>query len=116
MYQDKTIIEEKKILRSPEPVSIEGTQKILNQLMNCVFKININSSFGSGFFCLIPLKNNEFFKCLITNFHVLDEKYYYEQKEKKGKKGTIDLIINDGNKIINIDIINIKRRTYFNKD
>ena len=108
MSQDKTIVEEKKILRSPEPVSIEGTQRILNQLMNCVFKININSSFGSGFFCEIPLTKNEAFNCLITNYHVLNEEYYKQ-------KGKIDLIINDDN-IINIDITNIKRRTYFNKD
>ena len=108
MSQDKAIVEEKKILRSPEPVSIEGTQRILNQLMNCVFKININSSFGSGFFCEIPLTKNEAFNCLITNYHVLNEEYYKQ-------KGKIDLIINDDN-IINIDITNIKRRTYFNKD
>ena len=47
----------------------------------------------------------------------MDEKYY-EQKRKEGKKekkGKIDLIIND-DKIINIDTINTKRRTCFNKD
>ena len=40
---------EKMIRNSPNPVNISETQTILNQMMNCVCKIKINSSFGTGF-------------------------------------------------------------------
>ena len=49
---------EKKIKYSPDPVSIEGTNKILEQMKNCVCKIKYKEIFGTGFFCYIPYKNN----------------------------------------------------------
>ena len=44
----------------------------------------------------------------MTNYHVLDEQYYRENKE-------INLLLNDDNEALVIDLT-FKRRTYFNKD
>ena len=48
--------QEKKLNNSPEPVSISGTKTILNQLMNCICKLNINGANGTGFFVKYLLK------------------------------------------------------------
>ena len=66
------INKEKKIKNGIEPVSIERTEKIINQMKNCVCKIYSNGSTGTGFFTKIPYKN-KYIKVLITNNHVLDE-------------------------------------------
>ena len=68
----KEINKEKKLNNGIEPVSIEKTEKIINQMKNCVCKININGSTATGFFTKIPYKN-KMIKVLITNNHVLDE-------------------------------------------
>ena len=47
---------EKKINNSPKPVSISSTKKILNQLVNCICKLNINGANGTGFFVKYLLK------------------------------------------------------------
>ena len=107
MSQNEIIRDEKKLVNSPEPVSVACTKKILDQLIKCVFKINIGKNVGTGFFCKIPLEDNVIFNCLITNEHVLNEKYYKQNKK-------IDLLINDGNEIVTIDI-NMKRKTYFSE-
>ena len=99
---------EKKLNNSPEPVSISGTKTILNQLMNCICKLNINGVNGTGFFCKIPFQNNETKIFLMTNYHVLD-KNYYESNNK------INLLINDEKEIKTIDL-RIKRNTYFNQE
>ena len=88
---------EKKLNNSPEPVSILGTKTILNQLMNCICKLNINGVNGTGFFCNIPFENNETKIFLMTNYHVLD-KNYYESNNK------INLLINDEKEIKTIDL------------
>ena len=60
---------EKEIVTSPEPVSFEGTENILDQMNNCVCRI-YNNGKGTGFFTKIPYKNKEL--CvLITNNHVI---------------------------------------------
>ena len=68
----KEINKEKKLNNGIEPVSIEKTEKIINQMKNCVCKIYINGSTATGFFTKIPYKN-KMIKVLITNNHVLDE-------------------------------------------
>ena len=100
--------QEKKLNNSPEPVSISGTKTILNQLMNCICKLNINGANGTGFFCKIPFENNETKVFFMTNYHVLD-KNYYETNNK------INLLINDEKEIKTIDL-RIKRNTYFNQE
>ena len=58
------------IKTSPEPVSFEGTENILDQMNNCVYRI-YNNGEGTGFFTKIPYKNKEL--CvLISNNHVID--------------------------------------------
>ena len=46
---------EKDIVTSPEPVSFEGTENILDQMNNCVCRI-YNKGNGIGFFKRIPYK------------------------------------------------------------
>ena len=65
-------IKEKYISDSIEPISINSTEIILNQMKKCVCKIHIKGKKGTGFFAKIPYKNN-FLSCLFTNNHVLGE-------------------------------------------
>ena len=65
-------IKEKYISDSIEPISINSTEIILNQMKKCVCKIHIKGIKGTGFFAKIPYKNN-FISCLLTNNHVLGE-------------------------------------------
>ena len=60
---------EKFIKISPEPVSFEGTENILDQMNNCVCRI-YNNGEGTGFFTKIPYKN-KILSVLITNNHVI---------------------------------------------
>ena len=83
--------EEKKIVGSIDPVNIEGTKKILNQLMNCICKIKMKGISATGFFCKIPYKN-ETLKVFMTNYHILNEKCL-EENEK------INLLLNDEKEI-----------------
>ena len=99
--------EEKKIVDAVDPVSIEGTKNILNQLTNCICKIKIKGEYGTGFFCKIPFKN-EAIKVLMTNHHVLNK------ENLKGNK-KINLLVNDEKKVIKLDL-KIERNIYFNED
>ena len=46
---------EKEIENSPIPINIEGVEKILFQMKNCICKIlKENDTHGTGFFCKIP--------------------------------------------------------------
>ena len=38
---------------SSDPVTIEETQKILEQMTNCICKIKLNEIYGNGFFCIM---------------------------------------------------------------
>ena len=67
--------QEKKLNKSVAPVSISGTKAILNQLMKCICKLNINGTNGTGFFCKIPFENNETKIFFMTNYHILDKNY-----------------------------------------
>ena len=96
--------EEINIKYSPGPVNILGTKKILNQMMNCICKIKIKGKSETGFFCTIPLNENKNINCLMTNYHVLNEIYFKENKE-------INILINDDNEAKIIDL-NIKRIIY----
>ena len=65
-------------------------------------------AYGTGFFCTIPLNENKNINCLMTNYHVLNEKYFEENK-------VIYLLLNNDNEAKKIDL-NIKRVIYYNKD
>jgi len=60
------------------PVSIQGTEQILFQIKNCIFKIYVDGITGTGFFCEIPYKNG--LHTLITSRHVLSKEYIYKNK------------------------------------
>ena len=66
------------------------------------------NAYGTGFFCTIPLNKNTNINCLMTNYHVLNEKYFKENKE-------VNILLNDDNEIKKIDL-NIKRIIYYNKE
>ena len=99
---------EKKIKNSTDPVSISCTEKILNQMRHSICKIKIQGANATGFFCRTQFEQNENIDFLMTNHHVIDEKYCEENKE-------INLLLNDDTEALVIDLT-IKRRMYFNKD
>ena len=99
--------EEKKIIVSIDPVNIQGTKKILNQLINCICKIKIKEEYTTGFFCKIPFKN-ETIKVFITNYHFLIEKNLKENKK-------LILLLNNEKEAIKIDLF-IERKVYLNKE
>ena len=68
------ITKEKYIAKYPKPISLESTEKIIEQMRNNVCKINLlDETKGTGFFCKIPYdKKNNLLKVLITNNHVIN--------------------------------------------
>ena len=91
-----------------EPVSIEKTEKIIEQMKKCVCKIYSNGSAGTGFFTQIPYKNGSK-KVLITNNHLLGE-------NEIQNNNIITYIINNNEKDKKEIIIDEKRKRYTNKD
>ena len=51
--------EDRKTNDSIEPVNIEGTKKILNQLMNCICKIKIKENLEQDFFAKFLLEKKQ---------------------------------------------------------
>ena len=100
--------QEKKVKNSVEPVSISSTETILNQMKYYICKIKINAIYGTGFFCKIPFGNNITKNFFMTNYHVLNEKYYNENNK-------INLLINDED-ITKIIDLRMNRITYFNEN
>ena len=92
----------------PKSVSIEGTQKILDQMKNCVFKIILeNGQRGTGFFCNIPC-NNKLIPVMITNNHIIDSHYINNNK--------FILITLDNDKVDKAIKLNDKKIIYTNKE
>ena len=81
------IEKEKSIVEYPLPVTIEGTIKILDQIQNCICKIENKNGNGTGFFCYIPFKNKKL-TVLLTNNHIINEKFINENER-------IEVSIND---------------------
>ena len=93
---------------SPIPVSLEHTFRIINQMKNSICRILNTDSFGTGYFCKLTYKSTKL-PFLITNNHILNNKYIEQNKE-------IKLSMNDGekSKYLNI-IINKERMIYTNE-
>ena len=90
------IMVEKFFEDQPIPVPIEGAEKILFQMKNCICKIHQeDGKKGTGFFCKMPILNNKL-PVLITNNHLLGE-----NDIKNGK--IIKLTINNDIKEIKLD-------------
>ena len=100
------MIEEMIVKGSVEPVDIEGTEKILNQMRHSICKLKINGVNGTGFFCKIPFEDDTK-NFLVTNHHVLSKKYYKENTKLK-------LVLYD-DQVLSFNL-KIKRKTYFNED
>ena len=94
-------IKEKYIKTSPEPVSLEGTKQILNQMNDSVCRI-YNDCKGTGFFTKIPYKS-KLLPVLITNNHVIN-------KDDIKNNKIISLYINNDKIIKEIKIDNNRLR------
>ena len=97
---------EKYIKTSPEPVSLKGTEKILEQMNSCVCRI-FNNGKGTGFFTKIPYKS-KLLPVLITNNHVLG------QNDIENKK-TITLYLNNENTNLKTITMDENRLIYTNE-
>ena len=90
-----------------EPINISSSKKILEQMTNCICKIEVNNErigterIGTGFICKF---NSMIF--LMTCYSIIDDKYLKENKE-------LNLSLNDEN--IKIDL-RIQREIHFNKE
>ena len=73
------IKKEKYIASSPEPVTLKGTEKIIDQMNNSVCRIYNNGN-GTGFFTKIPYKS-KLLPVLITNNHVINQKDILNNKK-----------------------------------
>ena len=92
---EKELINEK----YPEPVTIEGTKKILEQMEKCICKIYKNDgNKGTGFFCNINYENKDT-PVMITNYHVIDDEYIKENE-------TIEISLNDDKEYKTIELKN----------
>ena len=90
----------------PQPVTREQSKIILMQMANGICKVNSDKEIASGFFCYIPFDAVNM-KVLITNHHVISEKYCKENKY-------IEINLNDGENHISIPIQD-DRKKYFNE-
>lgn len=74
-----SIIKEKDLTDYPGITTLESTEIIISQIQNNICKIYLNNgSKGTGFFCKIPIEknnNDNLMTVLITNNHLIDEKY-----------------------------------------
>ena len=92
---------------SIEPVNIESTTRILDQMMNCICKIKLKERIGTGFFCKIPFRK-EIIKVLMTNNNFLNEKEFKDIKN-------LNLSLNDEKETLTLEL-GLDRETYFNKE
>jgi len=96
------------IEKYPRPIAIKGTKEILNQMENCICKIyKDGGGMGTGFFCKI-IYNNFNIPVMMTNNHVIDEKYIKENNN-------IKLTLNDDN-ITKTIILDNNRKIYTNEE
>ena len=94
--------------KSPDSITIEGTETILNQMKNTICKISKDKGErGTGFFCKIPVPGDILLPVLITNNHVLNE------EDIKNNK-TIKTTINDDKSYVNI-VIDESRQKFTSK-
>ena len=108
--EEEEIEQEMYIEKYPKPISIEDMKIILNQMENNVCKIYRDDEIGekgTGFFCIIKY-NKIKIPVMMTNNHIIDEKYL---KEKK----TITISLKDYSEIKSIHLNN-DRIIYTNKE
>ena len=118
--KDKNMINESFKETSPM-LSIKKMELILQQMKNCICKIEIENTIGTAFFAKIDLNNNSSLTVLITALHTLNNtnskciKIYLNNKKEEEKR-----IILDNSRIIyknkecDIFIIEIKSQDKIN--
>ena len=105
---------------SPNIISLESSQKIIEQMKKNVCQIQSDESQGTGFFCRIPFPDmNNMLTVLITNNHIINEELLYEDDAEiliytENDKNTKKINLNNRIKYINnhydITIIEIKEQ------
>ena len=105
---------------SPNIVSLESSQKIIEQMKKNVCQIQSDESQGTGFFCRIPFPDmNNMLTVLITNNHIINEELLYEddaeiliytENEKNTKTINLNNRIKYTNNHYDITIIEIKEQ------
>ena len=93
--------------KSSEPITLEETEKILEQMKKYICKINANEIYGTGFFLTFKFLDNAIINVLMTSYRLIDDEYLKENRE-------INLLLN-GNDTKVIDLEK-KRKIYSNKD
>ena len=74
--------EESKRENYPDCISLECTEKIIEQMKLKVCKIFLDSGNGTGFFCKIKFPNNKLIPVLITNNHFINEYMLKDENQK----------------------------------
>ena len=97
----------------PLPVTIEGTNIILEQMKKCICKIENKNGNGTGFLCYIPYKNKKL-EVLMTNNHIINEDIIRNNKSIEISYDNNDNNENK-NKTINKTINIEKRKIYTSK-
>ena len=89
-------------------LNLRGLIRFGANSINAICKIKIlNNSYGTGFFCKIPYKDDEhILKVLITNNHVINENYLRTKRN-------IELIVNNRNLILPLSRL---RKMWTNRD
>ena len=122
----KDYIPEKKLKNQAKSVSAESLKIIIEFCENKICKIKCkDESYGTGFFCFIPINEWDTFMALITNNHVLTKNdisignriYLSLNNEKK----QLEIIIDENRKTFtskefDITIIEIRKNDGLNKD
>ena len=121
---DKKRIKEKNKIVYPNIISFESTQKIIEQMNDCICKIKINNKQATGFFCKIPFPNkNNMKKVLITNNHIVNKELLYKdyiqieltiKKDSKIKSLNVKDRLKYTNRIYDITIIELKESDNIN--
>ena len=101
----------------PDCISLECTEKIIEQMKLKVCKILLKEGSGTGFFGKIKFPNNKLIPALITNNHVINESilenennkiYYSTYNQKESKYIQLNDRMKYTNKDYDITIIEIK--------
>ena len=62
------------LIKYPNVITYECTQKIMEQMEKNICKITIGQNQGTGFFCKIPFPDkNNMLPVMITNNHIIEE-------------------------------------------
>lgn len=118
---------EKSLKDYPDVITLQKTEKIVEQIKNSIFKIHISDGGnGTGFFCNIHnIKTKQTMTVMITNNHIIGQEYLYSNKSIKisfnNEEKIMDIKLDSSrkkytNKQYDITIIEIKKSDKINKN